>query len=113
MSETPFRVEPTMHGNFGVADPQGRYFYTRSNKGDANAACHDLNAAWSAAGGPALTRQRDEAVALLRDIPHETCAESSHGDECSDGAPCPCCERNMNRDFFLAALREQGVPHAK
>lgn len=68
MSDAPFRVEPTMHGNFGVADPKGRYFYTRSNKADADAMCSDLNTAWTAAGGPTLTRQRDEAWELLAEL---------------------------------------------
>jgi hypothetical protein len=69
MSETPFRVEFNVIGGssaYEVVGPNGRVGVW-TDKLVANTRAHIANRAWVDSNGPDLTRQRDEAVALLRE----------------------------------------------
>lgn len=70
MSDAPFRVEfdqSAFVGNYAVR-VNGTYYCGFHTLTEADMCRDEANAAWEAAGGPALARQRDEAVELLTAI---------------------------------------------
>lgn len=67
MSETPFHVLPSSMTYWGVYGPGGR-LSEHPTEHHARSHCKVANHIWSAAGGPALTRQRDELLYLLTEV---------------------------------------------
>jgi hypothetical protein len=66
MSETPFRVVD-INDMWKVVGPTNRPIFEHPLEWISTNRCDLANAAWTTANGPELTRQRDEAVELLRE----------------------------------------------
>lgn len=116
MSETPFRVVPCpgWPDIRNVVAPNGTKFADGLAPIGAKAVADNLNAAWTAANGPELTRQRDEAVALLREADawlslcaHRLASETPKVGEPSRADILAVCAK------IAAALRRGEVPNAK
>lgn len=113
MIDAPFRVMPTSDPEWWrVVAPDGKE-YTKS-KCAAHADVAILNSAWVAANGPALTRQRDEAVELLRELEWK----GAFGQE-GEHIACPCCKGvqpdlswdDYDREHYKAMYEDHPIGH--